>query len=143
MPDNFDFEAIKFTDGSLTALMVDEDGDPNKVIDKSAASKIEVKWSLTTTDPWVLNGTTFHLAANAELIGSGEVTALATKDVLVATPTLSWDEFLPITPAMMEDGAYKIVVLLTHTAPYPTGDKKTRLAGFVEIPMVQFYTHET
>lgn len=143
MADNFDFETIKFTNGALTAEIVDQDGDPNRVIEKDEASFIQVKWFLTTTDPWVLNNTTFHLTAVAEYIGSGEVTPLATKNVPVTTPVLSWSEKLPITPGSMADGAYKIVVLLNHTAPYPTGPKKTRLAGFYEIPMVQFYTHET
>lgn len=146
MPENFDFEAIKFTDGALTAVMLDKDSDPNKVIEKDEPSFIRVTWSLKTTDPWVLNNTTFHLKAVAELIGSGEVSDLASKDITVHTPTLAWQELLQITPnSNIQDGAYKIVVLLTHTAPYPTPpmERKTRLAGFYEIPMVQFYTHDT
>ncbi len=144
MPLNFDFEAIKFMDGSLTAVMVDEDGDPNRVIENTEKSYIEVKWWLKTSDPWILNNTTFHLSATAELIGSGEVTPLATLDVPVTTPVVSWAVQMPITPSTppIPDGAYHIVVLLTHTAPYPTGDKLTRLAGFAELPIVQFYTHE-
>jgi hypothetical protein len=148
MPDNFDFEAIKFTDGALTATMYDVDDDPNRVIEKEKRSYVKVEWNLVTSDPWVLNNTTFHIHVVAELIGSGEVTELATADVPVTTPSLSWVKDLDITPAVppappIEDGAYKLVVLLTHTAPYPTGDKKTRLAGFYEIPMIQFYSHET
>lgn len=144
MPDNFDFESIKFSDGNLGAVIVDQDGDPNRVIENTETSYIEVKWWLKTSDPWILNNTTFHLSATAEAIGSGEVSALASMDVPVTTPDLSWSAKMQITPStpLIPDGAYHIVVLLTHTAPYPTGDKLTRLAGFAELPIVQFYTHE-
>lgn len=140
---NFEYETVRFTGGDLTAVIKDKDDQPNRVIDKLAGATIEVKWNLVTTDPWMLIGTTFHLTALAEAIGRVEVLPLASKDMLVAAGPLSWTEKLEIPPASaIPDGPYKIVVTLSHTAPYPSGvDVVTRLAGFVELPMVQFYSH--
>ena len=139
---NFEYETVRFTGGNLSAVIKDKDDQPNRVIDKHDGATIEVTWNLVTTDPWMMIGTSFHLSASAEAIGSVEVLPLGTKDILVTKGPLSWTERMDIDASKIPEGAYKIVVLLTHTAPYPDSkDVVTRLAGFVELPMVQFYTH--
>lgn len=139
---NFEYESVKFTGGNLDATILDKDDQPNRVIDREMGATIEVKWDLVTTDPWMMIGTTFHLSATAEAIGSVEVVPLGKKDVEVVAGPLKWTEKMELDTTKIPEGAYKIVVLLTHTAPYPDKpDVLTRLAGFVELPMVQFYSH--
>jgi hypothetical protein len=142
MSTNFEYESVKFSSGNLSATILDKDDQPNRVIDREMGATIEVKWNLVTTDPWILIGTTFHLSASAEAIGSAEVIPLGKKDVPVVAGPLNWTEKMDLDTSKIPEGAYKIVVLLTHTAPYPNSpDVLTRLAGFYELPMVQFYSH--
>lgn len=150
MAENFDFEEIKFLDGGLTAEIIDEDGDPNKVIEKGTPAKMKVCWWLKTNDPWLLDGTKWVLDVYAESIGPNGEPLVAHDEVpvtLIAWPEpdkMEWCDQIPLDTGIPEDGAYKMVVLLTHKAQFADGSwRKTRLAGFVEIPMVQFYTHET
>jgi hypothetical protein len=150
MPDNFDFEDIKFLDGELLAEIIDEDGTPNKVIEKGTPAKVKVDWWLKTNDPWILDGTKWLLEVYAESIGPGGEPLVAKVEVPIGPGPfpephkIEWHEQVLIDTNIPEDGACKMVLLLTHRAQFVDGSwRKTRLAGFVEIPMVQFYTHET
>lgn len=150
MPENFDFEGIRFLDGGLTADIIDQDGDPNKVFEKGMPAKMHIDWWLKTTDPWLLDGTKWVLEVRIESIGAGSEMTLAHKEVPIGLVTfpepnkMLWHQLIPLDTTLPEDGAYKIVVLLTHAAKFADGTwRKTRLAGFKEIQMVQFYTHET
>ncbi len=149
MPENFDFEGIKFYDGELKANVLDQDRDPNKVIEKGQPATMTVDWWLKTTDSWLLDGTKWILQISVESIGPGPEFILVTKEVPVGLVTypepdkMIWHEEIPLDTTVPEDGAYKIVLLLTHKAQFADGVwRKTRLAGFYEIPMVQFYSHE-
>jgi len=153
MPENFDYEIISFTNGSLSATMTDTDAQPNKVIELGTTCHVIVDWYLDTSDPWLLNNTTWKLEVFAESIGMAPEVKLISSTRPAMPPDSvsgirqSWQTDLAIDTSLpllgLEDGAYKLVVLLTHTAMVSGIERKTRMAGFVEIPMVQFYTHET
>ncbi len=150
MPENFDFEGIRFLDGGLTADVIDQDSTPNKVFEKGMPAKMQVDWWLKTTDPWLLDGTKWILDVKIESIGPGSELTLAHKELPIGPSAypepnrMEWHQMIPLDTTIPEDGAYKIVLLLTHAARFVDGSwRKTRLAGFKEIQMVQFYTHET
>ncbi len=136
-------------DGNITGTMLDLDGDPNEVIDRNAPSTLQVTFQVTGAWAWLLWGT-WHVKAVAESIGPGPEFVVGTKDIpltLVAPVTSrTWNVQIPVPPGSVpQDGAYKIVVLLTHSvelATTPPTSDRTRMAGFYEIPMVEFYTHD-
>ncbi len=149
---NFDVENIRFTDGSLKGKVRDADQDPNNVIELGTTCFVDVEWSIDTSDSWVLNNTSWLIDVYAEAIGPGPelVLAHATKPAMppdvIQPGKLFWKLTIPFNTAapnlQFKAGAYKMVIVLTHTATVNGTPKKTRMAGFYEIPMVQFYEHE-
>lgn len=140
MADNLDLLVLNTTnlDGMLTAETKDHDGDKNRVLENGRLNHIQVSWKLTGTliTDDVLTGS-WHLQAFFERIGAGpefSVPSLAPIDV-------AWDHdgtysiTIPIPAGTVPAGAYKVVVLLSHLN---ASGRPTRMAGFVELPMVRF-----
>jgi len=136
-------------DGNVTAHLLDGDGDANSVIDRHQASAVHVDFGISGTWAWLLWGT-WHLKAVAESIGPGPEFNLGTMDIpMTLVPPVTnrtWSVNIPIPPGTVTaDGPYKIVLLLTHSvnlATVPPSSLRTRMAGFVEIPVVEYYTHD-
>lgn len=142
MAENFDFLTATVADltGKLVADTVDNDGIPNKVLQNGIANGIRVHWELTG-----------NLIAFDSLNGSWELQAVLEKigggggEFTLTHPVIPWNHASPAVydatidiPAGVpaQTGAYKVVVLLQHLN---FANNPTRMAGFVEIPMVRFY----
>jgi hypothetical protein len=138
--------------GYFVAYTRDHDRDPNRVLERKLPWYICCEWAVIGQAVPAFSGT-WHLRAVAESIGPD---ASLPKDGLeLFEEHLDVDSVEPskkreyklevkVPPtAIPQDGAYKVVVLLTHTIKGKSGrEHVTRLAGFVEIPMLQFYSFE-
>lgn len=140
MPDNLDLLVATTTDldGTLIAQTIDNDGQPNKVLQNGIANSIRVRWQLTGTliAANVLTGS-WQLQAFFERIGGGaEFSVPAAPIVIPWDPTGVYDESVPIPAGTAAVGAYKLVVLVSHLNAV---GNPTRMSGFFELPLVRFY----
>jgi len=137
--------------GYLRAYAMDPDRDPNRVLERNYEWYIVCEWGISGTVVPAFGGT-WHLTGYAESIGPSEDPTKEsevklfkeTLDVDVVDPAKRRDYKLVITvpaSAIPQDGAFKVVVLLNHSNKGKSGKERfSRLAGIIEIPMLQFYT---
>lgn len=146
--DNLDLPNGKLT-GYFKAYTIDYDRDPNRVLERGLPWYITMDWAIIGTAAVALGGT-FHLSAYAESIGPGGETEVKLFDDILDVDEVDparerkyhLEETIPAN-AIPADGAYKVVVLLTHSNTGKSGKVHfSRLAGFVEIPMLQFFSAE-
>jgi len=139
--------------GYFKAYTLDYDRDPNRVLERPRAWYIVAEWAIIGTAAVAFGGT-FHVSGFAESIGPNKDPNIPSElkifedlvNVSDAEPGRERQYKLEVTipgDVIPQDGAYKVVVLLTHSnTGYSGKEHFSRLAGFVEIPLLQFYTAE-
>ncbi len=133
--------------GTINAVALDPDQNPNHVFERALAWKIRVNWSITGSICAAIGGE-WKLTAFLESIGAGFEGQVGLPVPLI--PVIS----VPLTGAFPHetrtyshvmdvpantppnDGVYKLVVLVQHV----NGGLRDRMAGFVEGPLLEFYS---
>lgn len=137
----------------LTSVEADPDVDPNTVLEIDREWYLRPHWWVDGTAAYYLGGT-WHLEVNVESMGPGVEKTLATIDIpttaLGPGPITHRLEYKPVIRipsrhedplhSIPQDGAYKLVVVLTYTTPF---NQHGRIAGFTDGPMLQFYHFDT
>jgi hypothetical protein len=155
-PSGYDKDNIDLPNGEIKGYFVayarDYDRDPNRVLERKLPWYICCEWAISGKAVPAFGGT-WHLRVVAEDIGpdknlpqDGLELLHLHVDVNSVEPGMKREYKVNATiphNKIPEDGAYKVVVLLTHTNKGPSGKEfRTRLAGFVEIPMLEFYSFD-
>jgi hypothetical protein len=133
-------------DGAITSVDVyDADMDPNRVLPRNREWKVRVQWKITGLCAPGLGGK-WHIRVNLESMGKGFEGTLKedTLDVNSIAPstTLNYDKTITLPkPDSVADfiaGAYKLVIIITHTNTGGGVTKQTRMAGFYEGRLLEF-----
>jgi hypothetical protein len=139
-------------DGSIKSLVVtDADQNPNQVLETGKDWTIELKWEIHGPGATTVGGD-WHVAAFVESMGPGpEKQVGPAMTVPVSDAAVSSSRNYATTIAVpagtlktdgSEDGVYKLITVITHTNTGAGSTKKTRMAGFSENPLLQFYSPE-
>lgn len=142
MPANFDLYGLptSFLNGSLTATIIDPDGSPNLVLERTRSFSIKVDWTIQGIIAPGLGGD-WQLRAFVESIGPGPEMAIGTANLPLSSvppaPTRNYTTTMNVPAnSVPQDGTYKLTMVLTHT----NMGIPDHMAGFVEGPVIQFYT---
>jgi hypothetical protein len=107
--------------GTFTADVVDNNGDPNTVLEAAQDFRIVCSWRISQAAANTLGGQ-FELAAYVESIGPGPEQQVGRTVTVPVTGNRSYGPFdivvpggtLPNNVGPGQSGAYKLVTLLTH-----------------------------
>lgn len=142
MPINFDLYGLPpaFLDGNLTAALIDSTGTPNRVLERNQPCSIKVDWSINGPVAPGLGGD-WRIQVFMESMGPGPELSIGTTTVpLNSVPPAAVRNYTATLNipggTVPADGTYKLTLVLTHT----NLGVPDRMAGFVEGPVVQFYT---
>jgi hypothetical protein len=141
--DTFTLNNKALIDADITSVVVkDADGDPNMVLDTDSTFTVTVDWFLSGLIAPALGGQ-WNLVIYAEKIGPGEDLTLD-KATIPLVPSVAPHLYSHTSPALKPkdssgnppNGTYQLSAVITHT----NSGVRTHLAGFMEGPIVQFYT---
>jgi hypothetical protein len=133
-------------EGAITDVDVyDADMDPNHVLPRNREWKVRVKWYVKGLCAPGLGGD-WHVRINLESMGKGFEGTVKEEIVSVnSIPpalTLNYDETValprPDSISGLSAGAYKLIVIITHTNTGGGVTKRTRMAGFYESYLLEF-----
>ena len=133
-------------EGAITDVDVyDADMDPNHVLPRNREWKVRVKWYVKGLCAPGLGGD-WHVRINLESMGRGFEGTVKEEIVSVnSIPpalTLNYDETIalprPDSIVGFGAGAYKLIVIITHTNTGGGVTKRTRMAGFYESYLLEF-----
>ncbi len=147
-----DFPFPQLTGDIHVNTYLDVDGDRNTVLEINRHWYIQPHWWVDGAGATDLGGT-WHVSVIVESMGRGVEKTLKTVDIpitdLAPLPRAHTLEYHPwihipsrlenVDESIPEDGAYKLVILVTYTNQFGTHG---RMAGFVEGPLLQFYHFE-
>jgi hypothetical protein len=143
MPLNFDLIDPNpvHLDGTLTAVALDPDNNPNQVFQRDLPWSIQVNWSIFGTISPAIGGD-WTVRAYMESIGAGFEGQVGPTLVIPVNspgtlpPPRNYSATINVpagTPP--NEGVYKLTVLLNHS----NMGIRDKMAGFTEGPMVEFY----
>jgi hypothetical protein len=129
----------------LSVEALDADLDPNHVLPRNREWNVRVKWQIKGLCAPGLGGD-WHVRVNLESIGKGFEGMVKEQIVPVNSVapalTLNYDTTIKLPrPDSISDfiaGAYKLVVIITHTNTGGGVTKQTRMAGFYEGYLLEF-----
>jgi hypothetical protein len=137
-------------EGAITAVEpFDEDMDPNHVLSRDREWQIRVKWQVSGLVAPGLGGE-WQILVNLESMGEGYEGTLKTESVAVnsvaPSRTLQYEKTItlpkPNTVPNMIAGAYKLVIIITHSNAGGGVTKQTRMAGFYEGRLLEFIDYD-
>jgi hypothetical protein len=148
MSTNFDTLTNVATDleGAITDVQVyDADMDPNHVLPRNREWYVGVKWQVQGLCAPGLGGD-WHIRVNLESMGGGFEGTVKEQIVSVnSIPpalALNYAETIalprPDSVTNLDAGAYKLIVIITHTNTGGGVTKRTRMAGFYESYLLEF-----
>ncbi|HSJ85772.1 MAG TPA: hypothetical protein VK909_01090 [Anaerolineales bacterium] len=148
MSTNFDTLTNVTTDleGAITSVQVyDVDMDPNHVLPRNREWYVAVQWQVKGLCAPGLGGD-WHIRVNLESMGGGfEGTVkeqIVSVNSIAPALTLNYAETIalpsPNTIGGFNAGAYKLIVIITHTNTGGGVTKRTRMAGFYESYLLEF-----
>lgn len=142
---NFDMPFTELTGGIHVHTYQDPDTDPNSVLEINEPWTVKPHWWIKGPGFQDLAGT-WHLKIIVESMGAGVEKTLLEQDYPF-TVTGDYQPTIVIPSRLMDpnhsipdDGAYKLVLLLTYTNVF---GRHGRMAGFAEGPILQFYHFES
>jgi hypothetical protein len=148
MSTNFDTLTNVATDleGKISDVDVyDEDMDPNHVLPRKKEWKVRVKWQIKGLCAPGIGGD-WHVRVNLESMGGGFEGTVKQQTVPVGSVapalTRNYDETItlprPDSISGFSAGAYKLIVIITHTNTGGGLTKRTRMTGFYESYLLEF-----
>ncbi len=132
--------------GDITTFTYQEPGpSTNTVLDIKQPWDVTVGWTVEGLGAAWMTLTNWHVKLNVESMGPGdekkvaEETILGSEYQMIDFTHFKYEKKLTIPAGTIGDeGVYKLVVILTHDGPLP--GVPDRSAGFLEGPMLQFYS---
>jgi hypothetical protein len=129
----------------LSVEALDADLDPNHVLPRNREWNVRVKWQIKGLCAPGIGGD-WHVRVNLESIGTGFEGTVKQQTVPVnsVAPALTrdYDETIklprPDSISGFIAGAYKLVIVITHTNTGGGVTKQTRMAGFYEGYLLEF-----
>ncbi|MCP3991984.1 MAG: hypothetical protein GY724_23125 [Actinomycetia bacterium] len=130
--------------GTLRANLIDNNGDPARVLEASKNFEVKVKWKVDVLAAQILGGT-WQIDLYAESIGDGFEGQLTYDDVPVVANQQAYQTTLVVPAGKLQNdpppppptgrisGAYKLALVLSHRNSAGT---TTWIAGLVEFPVV-------
>lgn len=144
--DTFRLQTQWALDAEIDSLIViDRDGDVNQVIDTDTPFDIEVKWHVSGLIAPALNGCFWKIEVYAESIGPKPEVLLASDPNVPCNSRIGRTDFVKrfnnINPVDLNgnklEGPYKLTLVITS---HNSAGDPLHLAGFIDGPLVQFYT---
>jgi hypothetical protein len=125
--------------GSMSAVVVDNNGAPSTVLEAGTPFLVKAKWTISPLAALLLGGQ-WELAAYVESIGPGPEKQIGKTVVVPLTGTTTYHAditvpagTLPDDPAAPTSGVYKTVTVLTHR----NFGKISDVVGIVEGPVLR------
>ena len=124
---------------NFDAVINDNNGNPSSVLDAGQACTIAANWTISSLAALLLGGQ-FSVAAYVEAIGPGPEQQIGPTVVVPLNGGTSYSALITVPANTLpnnlppgQSGAYKVVVLLTHTNFGAVSD----VAAVVEFPVVR------
>lgn len=140
--------------GDITAVNIydHDETELNRIIEIGHLWDVEVNWQLTGHDSGAIGGK-WHIQVSLESMGKGPEYEVAAADKPMANVEAGSDahhrywahKFVGLKGPVTEagdpaPGVYKLVTLITY---FDVSNKPSDMAGFMEGPLVTFYSSET
>lgn len=132
-PDELNAESLKIE-------VLDSDNEPNRVIDSKSDFTLTLRLILKPHSIILKNGFSinkFHVAFYLETIGTETITNYYSVDEPWVQGKSDYYFSTKVQGGEYADGAYKVVALIST---YDRDNRLTQIAGFVEGPLIQFYS---